>query len=91
MTGTSVAVPTAPTAREVTAGARATYAVFAGLGLAGSTWSSRLPQVRTQLHLDPASLGLLLLTIAVGGVIVLPLPGPVVTRIGPRRPSPPWP
>lgn len=85
MTGAAAAVPAAPTAREVTAGARATYAVFAGLGLAGSTWSSRLPEVRTQLNLDSASLGLLLLTIAVGGVIVLPLSGTVVTRIGPRR------
>jgi MFS family permease len=27
----------------------------------------------------------LLLTVAVGGVIVTPLSGPVVTRIGPRR------
>ncbi|WP_371597860.1 hypothetical protein [Streptomyces sp. NBC_00564] len=72
----------------MTAGARATYAVFAGLGLAGSTWSSRLPEVRTQLNLDSASLGLLLLTIAVGGVIVLPLSGTVVTRIGPAGPSP---
>lgn len=85
MTGASAAVPAAPTAREVTAGARSTYAVFAGLGLAGSTWSSRLPEVRTQLNRDSASLGLLLLTIAVGGVIVLPLSGTVVTRIGPRR------
>lgn len=85
MTGVPAAVPAAPTAREVTAGAKATYAVFAGLGLAGSTWSSRLPEVRTQLNLDSASLGLLLLTIAVGGVIVLPLSGAVVTRVGPRR------
>ncbi|MGW6746508.1 MFS transporter [Streptomyces sp. NPDC055025] len=85
MTGASAAVPAAPTAREVTAGTRATYAVFAGLGLAGSTWASRLPEVRTQLDLDSSSLGLLLLTIAVGGVMVLPLSGTVVTRIGPRR------
>lgn len=40
MTGTSAAIPTAPTERKVTAGPRATYTVFAGLGLAGSTWSS---------------------------------------------------
>lgn len=85
MTGAPAAIPAAPTARQVTAGARATYAVFAGLGLAGSTWSSRLPEVRTQLNLDPASLGLLLLIIAVGGVIVLPLSGTVVTHIGSRR------
>ncbi|MGW8802742.1 MFS transporter [Streptomyces sp. NPDC055775] len=62
MTGASTAVLAAPTAREVTAAARATYAVFAGSGLAGSTWSSRLPEVRRQLNLDSASLGLLRLT-----------------------------
>lgn len=59
--------------------------VFAALGLAGSTWSSRLPQIRLHLHLDPASRGLLLLTIAVGGVVVLPLAGPFVARLRPRR------
>ncbi|HEX6450492.1 MAG TPA: MFS transporter [Trebonia sp.] len=72
-------------ARRVKAGARATYSVYAGLGLSGSTWASRLPQVSTRLHLDPATLGLLLLVIAAGGVVVLPLSGPLVARIGPRR------
>ncbi|WP_329352879.1 MFS transporter [Streptomyces sp. NBC_01261] len=85
MTSTPAVVGKAPTAREVAVGAKATYAVFAGLGLAGATWSCRLPQVRAHLHLDPASLALLLLTIAVGGVVVLPLSGVVVTRVGPRR------
>ncbi|MFB7499368.1 MFS transporter [Streptomyces sp. NPDC056161] len=64
---------------------RSTYAVFAALGLAVATWASRLPQIRARMDLDPASLGLLLLVIAVGGVVVLPLAGAVVTRLGPRR------
>ena len=68
--------------RQVKAGARATYAVYAGLGLSGSTWASRLPQVSTRLHLDPATLGLFLLVIAAGRVVVLPLSGPLVARIG---------
>ena len=59
MTCPPTAVRTSPTTREVKAGAQATYAVFAGLGLAGSTWSCRLSQVRTHLHLDPALLALL--------------------------------
>ncbi|WP_461015953.1 hypothetical protein [Streptomyces daliensis] len=64
---------------------RATSLVFATLGLAGATWVSRLPQIREQLNLDAASVGLMLLVIAVGGVVVLPLAGPVVKRVGPRR------
>jgi MFS family permease len=74
-----------PTARRVKVGARATCAVYAGLGFSGATWSSRIAQVSTRLHLDPASLGLLLLVIAVGGVVVLPLSGRLVARVGPRR------
>jgi MFS family permease len=70
---------------QVSAAMRATYAVFAGSGFALSTWASRIPQVRTHLHLDPAQLGLLLFTIAAGGVIALPLSGPLVGRIGSRR------
>ncbi|MET7688937.1 MFS transporter [Streptomyces sp. NPDC005483] len=64
---------------------RSTHVVFAGLGLAGSTWASRLPQIRARMDLDPASLGLLFLAIAVGGVVVLPPAGGIVTRVGPRR------
>ena len=64
---------------------RSTYLVFAALGLAGATWVSRLPQIRERMDLDAASVGLLLLLIAVGGVMVLPLAGTVVTRRGPRR------
>ncbi|MET7737655.1 MFS transporter [Streptomyces sp. NPDC005402] len=41
--------------------------------------------MRARMDLDPASLGLLFLVIAVGGVVVLPLAGAVVTRVGPRR------
>lgn len=55
MTSAPAVVSTAPTAREAAGGTKATYAVFAGLGIAGSTWSSRLPQVRTQMHLGPST------------------------------------
>ncbi|WP_234436325.1 MFS transporter [Streptomyces sp. NRRL S-813] len=64
---------------------RSTYVVFAALGLAGATWVSRLPQIRTRMSLDAASVGLLLLMIAVGGVMVLPAAGTIVARIGPRQ------
>lgn len=79
------AAPLPPTAQQVKAATRATYTVFAGMGFALSTWASRIPQVRTHLHLDPSRLGLLLATVAIGAVIALPLSGPLVARFGSRR------
>jgi MFS family permease len=64
---------------------RATYAVFIAAGFVFASWASRIPQVRDRLHLSPAQLGLVLLSVAGGSVIALPLSGPVVTRFGSRR------
>jgi fucose permease len=60
----------------------ATYAVFIASGLAFATWASRIPQVRDRLELDPSELGLVLLAIAAGSVIALPLSGVVVGHFG---------
>jgi predicted MFS family arabinose efflux permease len=64
---------------------RATAVAFTGSGLAFASWASRIPQVRDELHLDAADLGLVLLSIAAGSVLALPLSGPVVARWGTRR------
>ena len=63
---------------------RATYAAFIGLGFAFATWASRIPQVKKTLHLSPAALGLVLLAIAAGSLIALPLAGVIVHRFGAR-------
>jgi fucose permease len=63
----------------------AVYAVFIGSGFIFSSWASRIPQVRDGLHLSPGSLGFLLLAIAAGSVISLPLAGMVVARLGAAR------
>ncbi|MFD7922862.1 MFS transporter [Streptomyces sp. NPDC059740] len=63
----------------------ATYAVFAGSGLACASWAARIPQVRDHLHLDARALGLVLLATAVGSVVALPISGHVVGRLGSRR------
>jgi MFS family permease len=80
---------TAPSATlaapAVQVASRATYGAFIGAGFAFASWASRIPQVRDRLHLDPSQLGLLLLAVAAGSVIALPLAGPVVTRLGSRR------
>lgn len=75
----------APSAEQVRAAVRATYLAFGGAGFAFASWASRIPQVRDRLELSPAQLGLVLLAIAAGSLIALPLSGPVVHRIGSRR------
>jgi fucose permease len=62
----------------------ATYAVFIASGIAFASWASRIPQVRDRLHLDPSELGLVLLAIAAGSVIALPLSGAIVGHFGSR-------
>ena len=46
---------------------------------------ARVPQIRDTLHLKPSALGALLLMVAVGSVISLPLAGTIVHRLGPAR------
>lgn len=72
-------------ARDVRAATRATYAAFIAAGFVFASWASRIPQVRDRLDLDPSELGLVLLAIAAGSVIALPLSGPVVHRLGSGR------
>jgi MFS family permease len=70
---------------QVGAATRATYAAFIWSGFAFASWASRIPQVRDRLELQPSELGLILLAIALGSVLALPLSGPVITRLGSRR------
>jgi MFS family permease len=58
---------------------------FAGSGFGFASWASRIPQVKTHLGLDPSQLGFVLLSLAAGSVISLPLAGPIVARFGSRR------
>lgn len=64
---------------------RATYAAFIATGFSFASWASRIPQVRDELGLSPAQLGLVLLAIAAGSLVALPLAGPLVTRFGSQR------
>ena len=57
---------------------------FAGAGFGFASWASRIPQVKAHLGLDPSQLGAVLLSLAAGSVISLPLAGPVVARFGSR-------
>jgi fucose permease len=74
-----------PADRATANGVRATYAAFIGTGFAFASWASRIPQVRDGLHLGSAQLGLVLLALAAGSVIALPLAGVLVAHLGSRR------
>ncbi|WFE26793.1 MFS transporter [Solwaraspora sp. WMMD791] len=58
---------------------------FGVSGLAFASWISRTPAIRDALELTNAQFGLLLLCMSAGAVSALPLSGPLVHAIGPRR------
>lgn len=66
------------------AATRATYIAFISCGFAMASWAARIPQVRDRLHLSPADLGLVLLSIAVGSIAALVLAGVIVSRFHSR-------
>src|SRR3954453_18917220 len=80
-----LATDLAPSAAQVRIATRATYLAFIAAGFAFASWASRIPQVRDRLHLSPGELGLVLLALAAGAVIGLPLSGPGVSHWGSRR------
>jgi predicted MFS family arabinose efflux permease len=72
-------------APEVRAATRATYVAFIGAGVPIASWAARIPQIRDGLGLTPSELGLVLLAIAAGSIVALPLAGHIVTHFGSRR------
>jgi MFS family permease len=58
---------------------------FIGAGFAFASWASRIPQVRAELRVTPGVLGLILLGIAAGAAVAIPLSGVVITRLGEAR------
>ena len=58
---------------------------FAMSGVAVASFVSRVPGVRDALGLSSAQLGLLLLCLAGGSMVGLPLSGPIVHRCGPAH------
>ncbi|WP_394940433.1 MFS transporter [Psychromicrobium sp. YIM B11713] len=60
----------------------ATMVIFAVNGLAIASWAARIPTVARVLELSTGEMGAVLLTMAVGSVIALPMAGSVAFRIG---------
>ena len=72
---------TAPAAEAVRA-RNGVGVVFALNGLLFASLVSRLPDVRSGLRIDNGSLGLLLLAVAAGSLVALPLSGRFIARYG---------
>jgi len=54
-------------------------------GIVGSSWASRIPDIKNKLHLSEAALGGVLFALPVGQLISLPLSGWLISRFGSRQ------
>src|SRR5258706_1628193 len=54
------------------------------MGLSFASWASRIPDIKTKLHLSEAGLGSILLALPLGQLMMMPVSGRLVTRYGSR-------
>lgn len=81
VTASTPAVETPP-ARRVLAARNAVALSFFLNGFLFASWVSRIPEVRSELSLSNGRLGLLLLCIAAGSLLAMPLSGSAIQRWG---------
>lgn len=55
---------------------------YFSMGLCFASWASRIPDIKTMLHLSEGDLGSILFAVPVGQLIVMPFSGKLVTRFG---------
>ncbi len=58
---------------------------YFGMGLCFATWASRIPDIKTALHLSESDLGTILFAVPLGQLIMMPFSGKLVTRFGSHR------
>jgi MFS family permease len=59
--------------------------VYFSMGLCFSSWASRIPDIKTALHLNDAQFGTILFALPVGQFLMMPFSGKLVTRFGSYR------
>lgn len=59
--------------------------VYFCMGLCFSSWASRIPEIKTALHLNDAAFGTILFALPVGQFLMMPFSGKLVTRFGSYR------
>jgi MFS family permease len=55
------------------------------MGLCFSSWASRIPEIKTALHLNDALFGTILFALPVGQFLMMPFSGKLVTRFGSHK------
>ncbi|TRX02039.1 MFS transporter [Flavobacterium gawalongense] len=58
---------------------------YFGMGLCFATWASRIPDIKTALHLSDGHLGTILFALPMGQLVIMPLSGKLVTKFGSHR------
>jgi len=56
--------------------------VYFSMGLAFASWASRIPDIKTALHLSDGAFGSILFALPVGQFLMMPFSGRLVTRFG---------
>jgi MFS family permease len=59
--------------------------VYFSMGLCFSSWASRIPEIKTALHLNDALFGSILFALPVGQFLMMPFSGRLVTRFGSHK------
>ncbi len=59
--------------------------VYFSMGLAFASWASRIPDIKTALHLNDAMFGSILFALPVGQFLMMPFSGKLVTRFGSHK------
>lgn len=62
----------------------ATSLFFFAMGFCFATWASRIPDIKSMLHLSEAGLGTLLFVLPIGHLVGMPFSGKIVTKYGSR-------
>jgi MFS family permease len=58
---------------------------YFGMGLCFATWASRIPDIKTALHLSEGDLGSVLFALPLGQLLAMPFSGRLVARFGSHR------
>jgi len=58
---------------------------YFGQGLAFATWASRIPTIKSSLHLSEGELGTILLMLPIGQLVTMPLSAALVNKYGSQR------
>lgn len=58
---------------------------YFAMGLCFATWASRIPDIKSALHLGEGELGTILFALPLGQLVIMPFSGKLVTRFGSHR------